>query len=169
MLGRELFLRIRHNLNLVTGFCQNILCVCLLCLNYDSIHSTKFKGTFLYVRFLYVFCCLQCFSSRCQYLRSIYSHFEQSPPLTLKLYARQITSSVSTEWGESGGGDCSWTSQEPGRGGGPEKNLTGENYGIPGGTFRSGSRLVCLTQPRHRQPVNTFTPSRNVVLFFLLL
>lgn len=27
MLGRELFLRIRHNLNLVTGFCQNILCV----------------------------------------------------------------------------------------------------------------------------------------------
>jgi hypothetical protein len=30
------------------------------------------------------------------------------------------------------------TIQEPNRGGDPEANLTGENSGIPGGTFRCG-------------------------------
>jgi hypothetical protein len=60
------------------------------------------------------------------------------------------------------------TIQEHCRGGDPEANLTEENSGIPGGTFRSASRLVRLKTPRHRLSVNIFTHQEKlpVVFFF---
>jgi len=62
------------------------------------------------------------------------------------------------------------TIQEPSRGGDPEANLTEENSGIPGGTFRYASRLVRLITPRHRLSVNIFLhikKSCQLLSFFL--
>jgi len=85
-------------------------------------------------------------------------------------YARQLTSSAATVIGENVGRGGHVTIQEPSRGGDPEANLTEENSGIPGGTFRYASRLVRLITPRHRLSVNIFLhikKSCQLLSFFL--
>jgi hypothetical protein len=60
------------------------------------------------------------------------------------------------------------TIQEPSRGGDPEANLTGENSGIPGGTFRSGSRLVRVVKTPPPLAGGCFYTSRIVASSFSL-
>jgi hypothetical protein len=117
---------------------------------------------------LNVFSWLRCFTGRCQYLWSIRSHLRRVS-LSLSLwsrYARQLTSSAATVIGENIGVGGPVTIQEPCRGGDPEANLTEENSGIPGGTFRFASRLVRLIAPRRRQSVNIFYTSRKAASCF---
>ena len=68
-----------------------------------------------------------------------------------------------------GGGGGRVTILEPCRGGDPEANLSEENTGIPGGTFRSASRLARLIAPRHRQPVNIFTHQEKLTFVFFFV